>query len=623
MMNLANIFSVDLSIRTSYGQSVRRQGTNDGAEIVLDCFGAEAACAFIRLEEGQALRIALNGRYALDLAAGGGWLLAPSAGSGDAYWIPVMPVLRRSDEHGRILDERPTRVAALAVSDQSAEIGFAAVPGFRLDCVAWRLPASHPAIAHIMRPSAYELQPIFSWGSHTPYAGPASVYTHLIFGRMYENRYAWPHKRKICSENDAHAFHVTLSGLARRTGSPLFAWLKSQLVLSVLARQDADGGLRHGEWTDDMEAHYRLASSALHLLMDAFTESADASLREPMARLAAFLADARDETAIGTWFMHDELEKSEAGMAKYPFLWIPSRAFGKRPTNMLVLNTHLDLTLGLDRYGRLTGDERFASMVASAHRAALTVLGARPMEWLYHLYFKPIYLSLYPTAKAAALPLPLRALKRIGWKCLVPNLYRLKTRFPRLVMPGGYIDRATSLGSWSFHYLTINLMDLLRFHRRFPDAGVVEIIRMGIAFVQNSGIREHWAELHYERYALGFWAEALYQACLLFPDVNYRTYLAEAILQLDRLGMGMPPSLLGANPELDTPQPPVDAAALHAGLRVVALGGPGGQQQLLVNTGRAVVDFTPAGASAALRLSAGEWKLLDGQAPVQGGTSHG
>jgi hypothetical protein len=117
-------------------------------------------------------------------------------------------------------------------------------------------------------------------------------------------------------------------------------------------------------------------------------------------------------------------------------------------------------------------------------------------------------------------------------------------------MPGGYIDRHLSLKSFSFHYLTINLMDLARYRRRLPDIGLDALIAEAARFIQESGVRGRWRELNYERYALGFWTEALWQLCQIYDDWCYRAWLAEAVLDLEDEAMGISPSLLGANQEV-------------------------------------------------------------------------
>ena len=469
--------------------------------------------------------------------------------------------------------------------------------------MVWRFQGRSRRVAEELRKChPGELQSIFLWGSHTSYRRPSDVYSHLIHGWVYENRKSWPKYWKICSENDAHALFVALSGLGRATGKSLYGLLKSQLLLSVLARQEADGGWRHGEWTEHMESHFRLCASAMHLC-----HGRARGIARSMSYATAchapphFWSRGRDALDCGVWFLHDELELNEESMAQAPFPWVRTRVLGKSPTNMLVLNTHLDTMIALDRYAEISGDRQHAHLVDSARGSTRAVLSLRPAEALYRLLFWPIGLTLLPRAEQERLPVVLRALKRIAWKYVIPNLHRVKARFPRFVMPGGYIDRAIPLKGWAFHYLTVNLMDLVRYGRRFREAGLPAVTDQAFAFTHQSGILLRWAELDYEKYALGFWAEALYQRCLDDDCGDWRAWLVEVALLLEDLGMGLPPSVLGANGEavakadrhpcLQTPRLDVRVVNLSMGDR---------REFLLINCGK-----EPAPVPSALYTKAG------------------
>lgn len=536
--------------------------------------------------------------------------MRPPTPGAQILWVPTSPMRRRVDADLRVLSEEAATVTGICVDSTNTSVSVEVGADEHLDVIIWRLaPPVAEELAHL---SSLETQQWFLWGSHTRYARPGDVFAHLINGAVYERHFAWPHRRKICSENDAHALYVTLCGLERATGKRIYRFLKEQILLCVLSRQSPDGGFRHGEWTDDMEAHLRLHASAMHLLMDALAERHDPALRDALRRGIAFLASHRDQTDVGTWFLHDDLERSEASMGKAPAAWLPSRAFGKSSSNMLVLNTHLDTTVALDRYSEVTGDQAYAPLVDSARRATRAVLAQRPAEWLYRIAFSAVGLTLLPSARGAALPLPLRAVKRLAWKYLIPNFYRLKTRFPRLVMPGGYIDRDVSLKWWAHHYLTINLMDLLRYTRRFRDDDVVQIIEGAVAFARTSGILDRWQELRYEKYALGFWAEALYHRCTLSKEPADRAQLADAVLRLEDSELGLPPSLLGANCEAvpfdrQVPSPGPE----HHSVRVVNLSSVDGPEYLVVNTAH-----EPLRAGLAVRgqrCAKLSWRGPDGQ----------
>jgi hypothetical protein len=215
------------------------------------------------------------------------------------------------------------------------------------------------------------------------------------------------------------------------------------------------------------------------------------------------------------------------------------------------------------------------------------VLGLRSAEPLYRALFWLIDMTFLPSGQAAALPAWKRALKRLTWKYLIPRLPDIKARYPRLVMPGGYIDRELTLRTWAHDYHAINAVDLARYLRRFDDPLAREVLRAGLEFTRRSGILERWRELHYQKYALGFWAEALYHVCTLFPDARYRAWLAEAMLVLEDLQLGLPPSLMGANAEAVpvAEQLPCPSPA-DARLRVANLGRKGAPELLVLNPTR-------------------------------------
>lgn len=168
------------------------------------------------------------------------------------------------------------------------------------------------------------------------------------------------------------------------------------------------------------------------------------------------------------------MEQSPENLKKWPGRSLASRAFGKSLSNLLVLNTHLDSTIALDRYGAITGDTTHQHLVVEANRATEQILSSRPAEWLYRGLFAVIELSFQPTEQARRLPLWKRALKRVGWKYLIPLLPKVKQMFPRLAMPGGYIDRELSACGFAHDYHAVNLMDLARHQRRFKSPSGIE-----------------------------------------------------------------------------------------------------------------------------------------------------
>lgn len=568
----------------------------------------DATCRFLRfLAPGEH---ALPGVTSVQTCPAGGLLLEGK----ESFWLPRLPVARRLDQNGHILEEQLAPISEFHLDEQGLTVSFRPLSGWVVDTVFWHVsPRLKDELTHFY---PLETQTYFLWGSHTQYQQPADFYLHLIHGWLYENRSCWPKYWKICSENDAHALYVLFSGLERATGKKIYRLFKQQLILSVLHRQAEDGGFYHGEWTDAMESHFRLVASAAHLLMDALKEYQDPAIEQALVKVTDFLSQQHDWLDCGIWFLHDSLEKSEEAMRTSPFSWLPSRAFGKSVSNMLVLNTHWDISLALARAAELLHRPQL-QLVEQANQATLAVLAARPGELWYRLAFALIALSFLPTARAASLPLWRRALKRLGWKYLIPNFHRLKQRIPRLVMPGGYLDRALSLKGISTAYQAINVMDLARLQARFPTLELSPYLHAAIEFTYASGLWQRWLEEEKSRYALGFWAEALRWVCASQGEKSFAPTLcsqriAETMVWLDRLALGQPPSLLGGNGESSILPLSWRAESIPENLRVADLGG----KLLLVNTGEMPVSFDPAaiasldwGTKGACTLIPGAWMV--------------
>lgn len=552
--NLGMLFSAANNQKPDTRTGNRYSNEYNGLTILFDEVADDLSCAFVRTPNKtstHSYQFSLEGGYQLTAIPAGGWLIQNNTQQqAPTYWIPVLPKNRQCDNDQHITSETSVEISGLDISTDALSITVDCKEGFHLDLViVCFMPSANIIVQQLSTPDTHELKPVFLWGSHTTYSKPADLFLHLIHGLVYENRTAWPYYRKICSENDAHALYVTLSGLEQTSGKEIYALLKRLLVSASISRLGKDGAWRHGEWSNDMEAHFRLHCSGMHLLMDVLSEHHDQDAEDSLKSAAAYIAKQHDSTRIGTWFLHDELELSEESMSKSPFKWVKSKAFGKRLSNMLVLNTHLDSSIALDRYASLTGDRQYAPLVTSARNSTRLLLAAKPAERLYRAVFYIIGLTLLPTDEARHLPTHVRILKRLGWKYLIPNLQHIKKRFPRVVMPTGYIDRALSLRGISPAYQAINTMDLMRYIRRFPNDLAFSDIAPALEFSQQQSFQSYLAESDKTCYALGFWAETLYHLCTINNAPKYRQWLAQALLNLDKRGLGIPPSILGGNYE--------------------------------------------------------------------------
>jgi hypothetical protein len=591
------------------------------AGFILDRFpdSSGASCCFLRLEPSAAgtNRFTLEGVYGVESCPSGGWLLKPVAATLPTYWIPRIPVFRTFDPQRRILSERPATFTALQPTPQESTIEIEARADAHLECAIWRLPPqASELVSALVRPLVIERQPLFLLASHSSFRGPADVYVYLLHGHVYEDRFDWLRKRKICCELEAYAIYVALHGLEAATGKQLYHLLKRQIVFSVISRQAQDGGWHHGEWTDFMESHYRFHNAAMLLLAAALEESPNNDVRMALERAASYIANCTDRTDIGLWFFHDSLEKSPELMDKSGATWIPGRELGKSPATKMILNSHLDAIVVLDRYREVSGDAQYAERVASALGAARTLLALRPAEWLYRPLYWAVRLTLLPVPEAKRLPLPLRVVKRLTRDYVIPQLYRAKRRFPRMVMPGGLIERHLSRLHFGVNYHSVNVADLSRVWRRFPREDLRGILDGAVNAVTQTSLLRYWVEAR-QRQALGYWVEALYHLCSLIREHAYRRHLAEAMLSALEAGLGLPPSLLGAHPEAVKAGQRVPCPSPNdSRLRVANLSCDGRDEILVVNPANTAIDLVWE-ATPGRGL---DWVSADGQS-VSGGDS--
>jgi len=290
------------------------------------------------------------------------------------------------------------------------------------------------------------------------------------------------------------------------------------------------------------------------LLEAALKEQPDETVSKALENAAQFISNCTDNTDLGLWFLHDSLEENAETMKalceQTGSTWIPARTLGKSPTNKLILNTHLDSIVALEQYRNVSGDNQYVEKVTSALAASRSLLALRPAELLYRFMYRAIRLTLLPKPEAQRLPVHIRAIKRLTWKYLIPKLLpRAKRAYPRLVMPGGYIERHLSMPHYDINYHPVNIMDLARLWRCFPDEDLAEIIEKAVGAVADSSILQLWAESKQRHFSVVVWVEVLYHLCTLKQDAVYRHLLAKGILIIIETKLGFPPALLGAEPE--------------------------------------------------------------------------
>jgi hypothetical protein len=181
-------------------------------------------------------------------------------------------------------------------------------------------------------------------------------------------------------------------------------------------------------------------------------------------------------------------------------------------------------------------------------------------------------------------------------------------------MPGGLIERHLSMPHFDINYQTVNLMDLVRLWRRFPDEDFAGIVGDAVKAIRETSLLRYWIESK-QRQALGYWLEALYHLCTFTSAPEYRQYLAAAILIAEDLGLGLPPSLLGGNPEaVRTDQRIPCPSPADSRIRVANLSCGGKQEILAVNCGSDGIELSWEGATSHPLI----WRAADGKAVSTG-----
>jgi hypothetical protein len=258
-----------------------------------------------------------------------------------------------------------------------------------------------------------------------------------------------------------------------------------------------------------METHARFQADGIHLLLDFAEVSGDGvflSRAEQAAGYLVGLADPLDDRSL--WFVHDSVEAGRETRDDYIYPVVASTAFGKSPRNTLCLNTHASTLCAVARLADLragsshsrvgstpvagspcapcfqtdAGPWPWAEVVERGARATMKVLAARPAEplyrclgWLFRRYW-------FERRRGIADRAILHALAHV----VLPRMPAIKARWPRLVMPDGYIDRDLTLGTtvWSYHLG--NLYDLLSVYPFVPDPLLLETIGAAAQFCRTT-----------------------------------------------------------------------------------------------------------------------------------------
>jgi len=192
-----------------------------------------------------------------------------------------------------------------------------------------------------------------------------------------------------------------------------------------------------------------------------------------MAFVSEHLMERLDDGSL--WFLHDTIEHSKSHHFK-------STLFGKTSGNSLCINTHVQALTVLHRLHLAIPEKKiYAEMFEKGARALRRVLNYEPGEAVYRLLM--FWVMKYKTRSEAHSiwgrlknSLEGRIIRRIYWL--------VRRQFPRLVQPGGFIERDLTRTFALDSYHITNLKDLLTLYQQEPFIWLRPYIENGYAFVR-------------------------------------------------------------------------------------------------------------------------------------------
>lgn len=263
---------------------------------------------------------------------------------------------------------------------------------------------------------------------------------------------------------------------------------KKQLAEALFTPILRYGFYKHMHWTKD-EIHLRFTSSALFLIcylkQNSIQINSDLDLESLLLKHISY----GEYLDNGYWFFHDSLEKEGASYPDYNrfknVLW------GSSPTNLLILNTHIDtlvLLLYYLKHNTKENNEQIEKIVKLAVNTLNRLLYLKPN--LFHkvdsrfreLFFK----SMIDNSDT------------IRYKVLKKYLYTfrffLKNKYPLFFFPDGYSEREIGLAGEAILYHVVNIWDLCRLQlvvRNYDTNGldvkvINEKIKLGVDYLDKS-----------------------------------------------------------------------------------------------------------------------------------------
>lgn len=309
---------------------------------------------------------------------------------------------------------------------------------------------------------------------------PNDLWSYLIDGSVYDPRSLEGINKRFKCQQCAYAWWNLLGFLHRETRKTVYTILQDEISYSILLDMSVNGEWGHGFWSDIIETHTRFHLDGVHLLLSQYEKTGEVQWLQAAERGMDFvferLTDDLDDGAI--WFLHDTIEHCNENKPNR----FKSSLFGKSPGNTLCINTHVQTLTVLHRLKSLSPkNATYRDMFDKGVRALRRALEYQPARALYGPLMWWVQGNILRRCSSSRIErgigaLELEIIRRFYWS--------LCSRFPRLVQPGGLIERDLTLSMVSDSYHVVNLKDLLTLYQQEPLPWLRPYLIEGIQFTR-------------------------------------------------------------------------------------------------------------------------------------------
>lgn len=387
------------------------------------------------------------------------------------FCIPVLPTSKSYDRNGHIICDSEQELKVRC--DCSDDILALTVSGIFQECIELQVVSFHRDIDRYLNELTafcfHEKRHVKTYGFFD-YSSLEHTWNHLTMGTIYHVDYTKKQPIRWECQQCANSLYGYLRYLYYNTSKELYAVLCREIAYSVMLSLPEDSRWRHGHWTNEMETHTRHQVDGIDLLISAYDDYGKEIFLQKAKKAMDFLisiAESLEDHNI--WFMHDtcEFDQDLPSLKKIFRDFFVSTAFGKSHTNTLCLNTHIWTLAVSRRLNQYCQDSGYSKANESAESALRTILDHKEGTFIYSTVYllRDLLIGLYAKTRRHTFYKLTRRYTEFMKKKLLPFL---KKRYPRLLMPNGFLERDLSAVHVSDIYFLVNIQDMLLLYSQSP-----------------------------------------------------------------------------------------------------------------------------------------------------------